>query len=919
MMQASAPGRCRFLTLCVVLLTFLILSACGKGISPVPSGQTGGSQTSPQTAPPAPTVTISASASSIAAGGSVTLTVVASNATQFVVADNCDNQTATVPATGVAQPVQFTVPTTPGTCTYTATASGAGSQTAAASVPITVQPSTATIVSMTASALTVAAGQSPTLTVTTANANSVYITNNVDSTKISVPAGGGSVTPPPPVQTTTYLVTANGANNQTAQAQVTVTVMTVSITAAPNTIVKGNSATLTVTAANATQVVISDNIDSTTDTLPGTGGTYSPSPTATATYTATATNGSVTATATVKVAVDATAAATPINHVIFLMQENRTFDTYFGMLNKYRANRSTSGQAWNIGDDGTEYDVDGLADINGVMATNFTPNQTDIVTCPPTGLFGTPPVACTPGLPVPGLDGSPIALFKFATTCVDDMSSDWLASYGDIRRYDFTTGRKIAMDGFVHTAYNYAASCQASGGKTCSGNATDDPNGQRAMGYYDQGFLNYYYYMASQFALSDRWFSPVASKSTPNRIATMTGGTTQGLVYDPFKDDQFTTQLNIPTIFGKLAKAGVSWRIYYGMTEGGCTDLDGDCGTSTLSAFPSITFADFQESYQYLYAPATLGVCNPPTIPSLQAVKDKTNAFCIDPTRIVPIGQYPSGQYFKDVASGTTCAPGQAGNCLPSFVFIEPAYGISDEHPGSGQSILSGQQQVANLVNALMATAPTASNPGYGAWQDSVFFLSYDEGGGPFDHVPPVPNHSNDFTGLGTGIAPGVLSSIPDVSSIAVNPDTYYPCPANGPPGTGSQPTPTLNCDLQPHNGYDDPGYLPGDAAAAPPGGQGFAAQLGFRLPNMVISPFTKRHYVSHVPMDHTAVIRFVEDNFIGDGKYLTQRDAAQPKLADPNVGFFDFSNVPWATPPAASNIPVPPSVGSTCTPASMQ
>ena len=43
------------------------------------------------------------------------------------------------------------------------------------------------------------------------------------------------------------------------------------------------------------------------------------------------------------------------------------------------------------------------------------------------------------------------------------------------------------------------------------------------------------------------------------------------------------------------------------------------------------------------------------------------------------------------------------------------------------------------MVNALMATANTS---GYGAWQDSAFFLSYDEGGGPFDHVPPVPNHS---------------------------------------------------------------------------------------------------------------------------------------------------------------------------------
>ncbi len=58
------------------------------------------------------------------------------------------------------------------------------------------------------------------------------------------------------------------------------------------------------------------------------------------------------------------------------------------------------------------------------------------------------------------------------------------------------------------------------------------------MGYYDQGFLNYYYYMASQFAVSNRWFSPVASKSVPNRIATFTGGTTQGLVLDPGGNDK---------------------------------------------------------------------------------------------------------------------------------------------------------------------------------------------------------------------------------------------------------------------------------------------------------------------------------------------------------------------------------------------
>jgi hypothetical protein len=47
--------------------------------------------------------------------------------------------------------------------------------------------------------------------------------------------------------------------------------------------------------------------------------------------------------------------------------------------------------------------------------------------------------------------------------------------------------------------------------------------------------------------------------------------------------------------------------------------------------------------------------------------------------------------------------------------------------------------------------------------------------------------------------------------------------------------------------------------------------------------------------MDHTAVIKFVEDRFIGNGAHLTARDAAQPNLLE----FFDFNKVPWLTPPS--------------------
>jgi phospholipase C len=156
-----------------------------------------------------------------------------------------------------------------------------------------------------------------------------------------------------------------------------------------------------------------------------------------------------------------------------------------------------------------------------------------------------------------------------------------------------------------------------------------------------------------------------------------------------------------------------------------------------------------------------------------------------------------------------------------------------------------------------------------------------------------VPGHSNDFTDIRLG-------TIPDISQISVNADSYFPCvPSGG--------TPTIHCDLGPN----DPGANPADAPAV----QGFAAQLGFRLPNIVVSRFARRHYVSHTPMDHTAVIKFVENRFIGSYAHLTPRDAAQPDLEE----FFDFNTVPWAKPPVPPSPVTPASLGhDPCQPANM-
>ncbi len=773
---------------------------------------------------PMPTVAITAIPTSITAGSSSILTITALGATQVKVIGT-DGSTYTLQPSGGTQAVSPAA-----TTIYTAVASGIGGS-ASAATTVTVTPNPPPTVTITAIPVSITSGSSSTLTVTAVNATQVTITGT-DGSMYPLQSSGGTQLVSP-TATTTYTAVAIGNGGKiSASAIVTVTpnpVPTISITANPTSIISGNESTLTVTATNATQVAVTGT-DGSTYSMQSSGGTQIVSPASTTTYTSAATGTGGSASASTTVAVTPAGSVQSIDHIIFMLQENHTFDNYFGMLNPYRKSNG-----WNIGDDGKDYEVDGIDDKLATIS-----NLDD--------------------------EGTAYSLFKLKSTCVDDETSAWLASYGEVNRYDFLTTRPILMDGFVHNAEGYAKSCALPGAAgSCSGSFTD-LTGQRSMGYYDQGFLNYYYYMASQFAVSDRWFSPVSTKSIGNRIATFTGGTTQGLVKDPGGDDHLS-QLDIPNIFQELDQAKVSWKIYYTVTEGFCL-ADDDCTGGSNAAYPATTFSNLTYSYQYMYENPTGVACTPPTQPS-SVVGDSTNSFCIDPDHIAPLSTY-----FTDLTNGT----------LPSFAFIEAGYANNDEHPGSGQSVLLGQAEVAKIVNSLMASPE---------WKDSAFFLSYDEGGGPYDHVPPVPGHSNDNTDASLG-------TIPDISQIAVNADAYGPCvPIGG--------TPTLHCDLA----TNDPGANAGDAAAV----QGFAAQLGFRLPNIIISPFTRRHYVSHTPIDHTAVIKFVENRFIGSAAHLTSRDAAQPNLLE----FFDFNNIPWITPPSPPNPVTATSLGyDPCTPANM-
>jgi phospholipase C len=86
--------------------------------------------------------------------------------------------------------------------------------------------------------------------------------------------------------------------------------------------------------------------------------------------------------------------------------------------------------------------------------------------------------------------------------------------------------------------------------------------------------------------------------------------------------------------------------------------------------------------------------------------------------------------------------------------------------------------------------------------------------------------------------------------------------------------------------------FVPYDICATKTGPNCDFVFTGFRIPNIVISPFSKPHYVDHTPIDTTAILAFIEKRF--GLPPINKRDAAQPDISF----FFDFGGAPNMTPP---------------------
>ena len=357
-----------------------------------------------------------------------------------------------------------------------------------------------------------------------------------------------------------------------------------------------------------------------------------------------------------------------------------------------------------------------------------------------------------------------------------------------------------------------------------------DTNGVRVMGYYDGDDLNYYYYMASNFATSDSWFSPVMSRTNPNR-EYLIGGTSYGFAYPNGTDTADNMQIPSPIIFQELQNAGISWKVYI-HTDPLAHDYDINPPNPPLHCGKGSTDSN--------------GNVDPKCLYQISYLHNFTYGQTI-------INQYPQNivstdQFIADAKAGT----------LPQVAQIEPASNAGlDEHAADNDptpndttpccSVQAGAAYVETLIEAVMGTN---GNPGP-SWKDSALYLTYDEYGGFYDHVAPQT---------------GPQFPVPDSFNSPV--DLYQ-----GPPPVGAQ----------------------GPDVCVKLGGPTCQFQYtGYRVPLIVISPFTKQNYVSHAPADYTAILKLIETRF--NVPALTKRDAAQ---IDMSQEFFDLVNEPWKTPPA--------------------
>jgi phospholipase C len=379
-----------------------------------------------------------------------------------------------------------------------------------------------------------------------------------------------------------------------------------------------------------------------------------------------------------------------LDHTVVLMFENRSFDNLLGRL----------------------YEPGEVASFEGVTGKNLSNPIPDWVTDKgPEGKlvpYGIAPNMNTPS-PDPGEEHQHVNTQLYGT--IDPQTNRGILAEKMTSPYNAPRDLLLqpTMDGFVA---DYISAFTAEMGKEPS----YDEYAQIMTGYTpDQ--LPVTSALARGFATFDHWFCEVPTQTFANR-SFFHAATSSGFLVNLGPPESFPVHNTAETIFDRLDKQGLSWRVY----------------------------------------------CDPPSHMSLTGIIHAPRLWKDFRTRFVT-----TDQFLQDCADGT----------LPVYSFIEPnlLYGHNDMHPAFDalfpdtpidppSSMLGGEALLAKIYNAIRtARSDTGSN----AW-NTLFLITFDEHGGTYDHVPPPVAPAPD-TGGGPGqMGFGFQRSGVRIPAIAISP-----------------------------------------------------------------------------------------------------------------------------------------------------
>jgi len=232
-----------------------------------------------------------------------------------------------------------------------------------------------------------------------------------------------------------------------------------------------------------------------------------------------------------------------LKHIIVVMQENHSFDNYFGAL-AYVPGGVYHAAAADHGHDGDDADNDGCrADDHRCV---------DGLTCK---VMGGGSLSCA-NFNIDADDGNrKVFAFHNANRCVKpDLDHGWVGTHREANFNDPNASlRHFRGDGFVR---QNDLTEQVDKG-------SESPTEDETMGFYTQAELPFYYDLAQKFAISDRHFSSVLGPTFPNRSYSM-AATSFG---------HLTTSDELPppggykpltgTIFDLLDAHAVTWANYF--------------------------------------------------------------------------------------------------------------------------------------------------------------------------------------------------------------------------------------------------------------------------------------------------------------------------------------------------------------------